>query len=206
MPKPRILVIDDESAIRDSLRMTLEYAGFEFVGAATGQEGLALAERESPDLVLLDIKMPGMDGMELQERLAAADPELTVIIMTGYASVETAVRALKQGAYDYITKPVDPDELSHLVSKALEHRRTKEENVRLRENLRDIFPRTELVGNSPAIKRVVEFIQTVASTDATVFQVMDNRMAFPQWATATADSGSAFGVESFPDADRTIGT
>src|SRR6266536_2799360 len=74
MPKSRVLVIDDEAAIRDSLRMTLEYEGYEFVGAATGQEGLALAERESPDLVLLDVKMPGMDGLEVRERSGAREP------------------------------------------------------------------------------------------------------------------------------------
>ncbi|MCL4402155.1 MAG: sigma-54 dependent transcriptional regulator, partial [Acidobacteria bacterium] len=87
---------------------------------------------------------------------------------TGYASVETAVQALKRGAYDYITKPVDPDELSHLVAKALEHRRARREVARLRENLQEIFPSTELIGKSPAMKSVVEHIEMVAPTDATV--------------------------------------
>jgi two-component system response regulator HydG len=166
--KGNILIVDDEFVVRDSLTQWFTAEGYKATAAASGREALAALGQAQFDLALIDIKMPGMDGMELQERLVAADPELTVIIMTGYASVETAVRALKQGAYDYITKPVDPDELSHLVGKALEHRRTKEENVRLRENLREIFPRTELIGNSPVMKRVVEFIETVASTDATV--------------------------------------
>jgi len=117
---------------------------------------------------LLDIKMPGMDGMELQSRLKEADPELTVIIMTGYASVETAVQALKHGAYDYITKPIDPDELSHLVSNALEHRRARREVVRLRENLKEATPGTELIGKAPAMKKVFELIEMVAPTEATV--------------------------------------
>jgi len=120
------------------------------------------------DIALLDIKMPGMDGMELQARLHEADPDLLVVIMTGYASVDTAVQALKRGAYDYITKPVDPDELSHLVDKALEHRRTRREVVRLRENLSEIAPGTELIGKSPAIRKVVELIEMVAPTEATV--------------------------------------
>ena len=120
------------------------------------------------EIALIDIKMPGMDGMELQGRLKEADPDLTVIVMTGYASVETAVQALKRGAYDYITKPVDPDELSHLVQNALEHRRARREVVRLRENLQEIFPSTELIGKSPAMKRVFESIEMVAPTDATV--------------------------------------
>src|SRR5437870_6631274 len=88
--------------------------------------------------------------------------------MTGYASVETAVQALKRGAYDYITKPVDPDELSHLVENALEHRRARREVVRLRENLQEIFPATELIGKSAAMQRVFEAIEMVAPTDATV--------------------------------------
>ena len=109
-----------------------------------------------------------MDGMELQARLHEADPDLTVIIMTGYASVETAVQALKHGAYDYITKPVDPDELSHLVANALEHKRARREVVRLRENLQEVFPSTELIGKSPAMKKVMELIEMVAPTEATV--------------------------------------
>jgi DNA-binding NtrC family response regulator len=109
-----------------------------------------------------------MDGMELQARLKEADPELAVIVMTGYASVETAVQALKRGAYEYITKPVDPDELSHLVANALEHQRTRREVVRLREDLQEAAPGTELIGRSPAMKKVQELIEMVASTDATV--------------------------------------
>jgi len=166
--KGRILIVDDEFVVRDSLTQWFAAEGYEATAADSGRAALASIAQAEYDLALLDIKMPGMDGMELQDRLVAADPELTIIIMTGYATVETAVRALKQGAYDYITKPVDPDELSHLVGKALEHRRTKQENVRLRENLREIFPRSELIGNSPAIKRVMEFIEMVAPTDATV--------------------------------------
>jgi two-component system, NtrC family, response regulator HydG len=166
--RSNILIIDDEFVVRDSLTQWFEAEGYSVTAAANGREALAAVAERQFHLALLDIKMPGMDGMEVQERLASADPELTVVIMTGYATVETAVRALKHGAWDYITKPVDPDELSHLVAKALEHRRTREENVRLRENLREIFPKTELVGTSPAMKRVAEFIQMVAPTDATV--------------------------------------
>jgi DNA-binding NtrC family response regulator len=166
--KGSILIVDDEFVVRDSLAQWFEAEGYTSVAAASGRDALAAVGERQFNLALLDIKMPGMDGMELQERLASADPELVTIIMTGYATVETAVRALKRGAWDYITKPVDPDELSHIVAKALEHRRTRDENVRLKENLSEIFPRTELVGNSPAIRRVVEFIGMVAPTEATV--------------------------------------
>ena len=106
--KPRILVIDDEAAIRDSLRMILEYEGYEVLGAATGQEGLALVEREAPDLVLLDIKMPGMDGLEvLQRHPGALNEALPVVMISGHGTVSTAVEATKPGAFDFIEKPLD---------------------------------------------------------------------------------------------------
>ena len=165
--KGRILIVDDELVVRDSLARWFVAEGYETKALASAREGLEAATEEW-DLALLDIKMPGMDGMELEARLKEADPDLIVIMMTGYATVETAVEALKRGAYDYLTKPVDPDELSHLVAKALEHRRTKREVVRLQENLKEIFPHTKLIGKSPAIARVTEMIETVAPTDSTV--------------------------------------
>jgi len=165
-----ILIVDDELVVRDSLQQWFTSEGYDVRAAGSGQQALTiLAESiKEFDLALLDIKMPGMDGMELQNRLLAADPDILIVFMTGYATVETAVQALKRGAYDYITKPVDPDELSHLVAKALEHRQTKREVVKLRENLKEIFPHTELVGSSPAMKRVAELAEMVAPTDATV--------------------------------------
>ena len=165
--KGRILIVDDELVVRDSLARWFAAEGYETKPVASAREALEVATQEW-DLALLDIKMPGMDGMELEARLKEADPDLIVIMMTGYATVETAVEALKHGAYDYLTKPVDPDELSHLVAKALEHRRTKREVVRLQENLKEIFPHTKLIGKSPAMQRVTELIETVAPTDSTV--------------------------------------
>ncbi len=159
--------MDDELVVRDSLMRWFSAEGYETKAVASARDALELATQEW-DLALLDIKMPGMDGMELEARLKQADPDLILIMMTGYATVDTAVKALKNGAYDYLTKPVDPDELSHLVSKALEHRRTRREVVRLQENLKEIFPKTELVGKSPAMRRVSEMIETVAPTDSTV--------------------------------------
>jgi two-component system, NtrC family, response regulator HydG len=165
--KGRILIVDDELVVRDSLARWFTSEGYETKALASAREALELADREW-DLALLDIKMPGMDGIELQRRLKESDPDLIMIIMTGYATVETAIQALKHGAYDYLTKPVDPDELSHLVEKALEHRRTRREVVRLKENLKEIFPKTEMIGTSEAMKRVMEMVETVAPSDATV--------------------------------------
>ena len=164
----RILIVDDELVVRDSLGKWFTSEGYAAQPVSGAREALEVIQRAEYDIALIDIKMPGMDGMELQARLKEADPDLTVIIMTGYASVDTAVQALKVGAYDYITKPVDPDELSHLVSNALEHKRARKEVARLRENLQESFPGTELIGASPGMRKVNELIEMVAPTEATV--------------------------------------
>jgi DNA-binding NtrC family response regulator len=164
----RILIVDDELVVRDSLAKWFTSEGYTARPVNGAREALEIITQAEFDIALLDIKMPGMDGMELQARLKEADPDLTVVIMTGYASVDTAVQALKRGAYDYITKPVDPDELSHLVSNALEHKRARREVARLRENLQETQPGTELIGKSPAMKKVLELIEMVAPTEATV--------------------------------------
>jgi len=166
--KGKILIVDDETVVRDSLGKWFSSEGYLARPVASAREALESITDTEYDVALIDIKMPGMDGMELQSRLREADPDLSVIIMTGYASVETAVQALKHGAYDYITKPIDPDELSHLVANALEHRRVRREVVRLRENLQEVTPGTELIGKAPAMKKVVELIEMVAPTEATV--------------------------------------
>jgi len=164
----RILIVDDDPVVRDSLGKWFESEGFQATTLTSAREVLEQIQNSRWDAALIDIKMPGIDGMELQQRLREIDPELPVIIMTGYASIETAVKALKRGAYDYITKPFDPDELVHLVSNAVEHRWAKREVVRLRENLQEVFPNTRLIGQSEPMKRVIESIETVAPTDATV--------------------------------------
>src|SRR5271169_1341247 len=166
--KGRILIVDDELVVRDSLGKWFTSEGYTARPTGGAREALEVIQQAEFDIALLDIKMPGMDGMELQARLHEVDPDLTIIIMTGYASVDTAVQALKRGAYDYITKPVDPDELSHLVANALEHKRARREVVRLRENLQEVVPGTELIGKSPAMRKVTELIEMVAPTEATV--------------------------------------
>lgn len=168
MTSGRILIVDDDPVVRDSLGKWFESEGFDVEICPSAHTALEMMAKDGFDIALVDIRMPGVDGIELQARLKEIDPEMPVIIMTGYASVETAVRALKNGAYDYITKPFDPDELVHLVSNAISHRTAAREVLRLRENLRQIFPETSLIGQSPAMKRVVELVETVAPTDATV--------------------------------------
>jgi len=167
--KGSILIVDDEPSVRDSLRRWFQDDGFE-VGTAEGANDALtrLADRRW-DLALVDIRMRGTDGIELQRRMRDIDPELIVIIMTGYASVDTAVAALKNGAYDYITKPLDPDDVAHLVTNALSHRRTKEENVRMRDVItsHSVQP-SAIIGRSAAMQKVYTAIETVGPTDATV--------------------------------------
>ncbi len=165
-----ILIVDDEPVVRESLEQWFADEGYRVETASSGREALLAAAARGPfDVALLDIKMPGMDGMELQARLHDADPELPVIVMTGYASVETAVQALKQGAYDYITKPADPDMLLHAVSKAIEHNRARRELAQLRENVQDLLPASNVIGGaSPGMRKVHEFVEMAAPTDSTV--------------------------------------
>jgi two-component system, NtrC family, response regulator HydG len=163
-----ILIVDDDPVVRDSLGKWFESEGFQTEVCPGAHVALERMSHERFDLALLDIKMPGVDGIELQARMQEIAPEMPVVIMTGFASVETAVKALKNGAYDYITKPFDPDELVHLISNAIAHKRAEGEVVRLKENLQQIFPETSLIGQSPLMKRVIELVETVAPTDATV--------------------------------------
>jgi DNA-binding NtrC family response regulator len=163
-----ILVVDDEPIVVQSLGDWLRQDGHRVDTAQSGKEALRLLAEQSYDIALLDLKMPGMDGLELQERLTRERPDLTVIVMTAYASVDTAVRALKAGAYDYITKPFDPDELSHLVRRAGEHRSLLSENLKLKEQLSTVTGASPIVGVSRAVAHVHELIEAVAATDATV--------------------------------------
>lgn len=164
----KLLIVDDELSVRDSLGKWFREEGYEIGTAENASDALTRMAEGKWDVALLDIKMRGTDGIELQRRLHELDPDLIVIIMTGYASVETAVTALKNGAYDYVSKPLDPDEIAHLVKKALSHRRAEKENVQLRETVAEATRPGDLVGQSGAMRKVAEAIETVGPTDANV--------------------------------------
>ena len=163
--KARILVIDDESAIRDSMRMILEYEGYDFLGAATGEEGITLVERESVDLVFLDIKMPGMDGLEVLGKLKAQGDQLPVVMISGHGTVATAVEATKLGAFDFIEKPLATERILLAIRNALGFSRLRDENQTL---ARAIDLRHDMVGSSPALRGVLETVRRAAPTSATV--------------------------------------
>jgi DNA-binding NtrC family response regulator len=163
-----ILIIDDEKMVRDSLTKWFLEDGYTVGSAENASETLRQLQLQRWDIILLDIKMPGMDGMELQPRIKEIDPLATIIFITAHASVDTAVRALKSGAFDYVTKPVDPDYLSHLIGNAVRQRTLLDENLKLKEQISGFPKFDEIVGESPAIQKVFELIHTVAKTDTTV--------------------------------------
>ena len=163
-----LLIVDDELVVRDSLSKWFKQDGYRVDCAEDALHAIKKMNEGPWDIILLDIKMPGMSGLELQKRLREIDPAITTIMITAYASVESAIQALKEGAFDYVTKPVDPDHLSHLVTNALRQRKLADENAQLREHISGIAQGDEIVGNSPQMKKVIELAKTVAQTDTTV--------------------------------------
>ncbi len=163
-----ILIVDDEASIRDALTKWFELDGYRVSSAEDANSALLKLQEGPWDIVMLDIKMPGIDGLELQRRIKKIDPTIITIMITAFASVDTSILALKEGAFDYIVKPVDPDEMTHLVRNAVEQRRLHYENLQLRQHIEGISFSDEIIGESPAIKRVMEKVIEVAQTDSTV--------------------------------------
>jgi DNA-binding NtrC family response regulator len=168
MTHHKILIVDDELSVRQSLQEWFLEDGFQVETAEDGKAALSKMDRGPYDIILIDLKMPGMDGITLQKRVCEIDRDATIVILTAYASVETAVEALKLGAFDYITKPVDPDDLSNLVRNALRQKELAAENVRLKEKVSELSAATPIIGESPRMQQVLETIRTVAETDSTV--------------------------------------
>lgn len=163
-----ILIVDDEFSVRDSLTKWFREYGYEVESAATAEETLKKTSPGRWDVALLDIKLPGTDGIELNRKLKQIDPDLTTIMITAFASVDSAVKSLKDGADDYVTKPIDPDYLAHMVARITERKRIQSENVRLKQQIQELFEYDQIIGKSPAVNRVMELIRAVAPTDSTV--------------------------------------
>jgi DNA-binding NtrC family response regulator len=164
--KPRVLIIDDEEIVRKSAKKILgDYA---LTAVPGGKQGLRELRKEPFDLVLTDLRMPGMDGMEVLKHVKDISPETEVIIITGYGTVKGAVEALRHGAYDYIEKPFTPEALQNVVKRCLEQRRLRMENLMLRQQVHALYSMENIVGNSKPMQRVFELIATVAPTGSTV--------------------------------------
>ncbi|MCD6138168.1 MAG: sigma-54-dependent Fis family transcriptional regulator [Deltaproteobacteria bacterium] len=167
--KYSILIVDDDSFMRDACKQTLTKRGHSVTLAKSGREALKLLEEWSFDLILLDLKMPGEDGLFVLARIKDMDPEASVVMITGHGTIETAVQAIKLGAFDFISKPFTPDELLRLVDRVLKNRRLTIENIYLRQTLeRERRGSKEIISKSPAMAKVKEMIAMVARTDSTV--------------------------------------
>jgi len=163
--KARILVVDDEAEIRRSVKMILEYEGYEVLEASSGPDAIAIVEREAPDLVFLDIKMPGMDGLDALQRIRTSNDALPVVIISGHGTVSTAVEATKAGAFDFIEKPLTTERVLVTIRNALDRTRLADENRSLK---RAVEVRHQMVGESPALRHVWDAIKRASPTNATV--------------------------------------
>jgi len=163
-----IHIIDDEPIIHDVLGQLLTSEGYEVEASTSGEEALAKHSFQAFDLILLDLLMPGLDGIEVLKRIKRIDPQAMVIIITAYASVESAISAMKIGAFDYIQKPFKHDELLMTIDRALEHKRLRDENIRLKDELRQKFGFENIIGKSKAMKNVFDLVKAAAPARSTI--------------------------------------
>jgi len=163
-----ILVVDDDHAHRTMLRTLLGGWGYTIDEADDGQSAIEVVHHKPFDLILMDIRMVKVSGLEALQEIKRFNPAIPIIIMTAFASVETAVKALKEGAYDYLTKPLDFDELKIIMERAMDHSRLKEENRILRDSIASQFDRRNIIGTSPAMTMLLETVAQVAPSEATV--------------------------------------
>jgi two-component system nitrogen regulation response regulator NtrX len=167
----RILIVDDEKSIREALVQVFEYEGHDVVGAGDGPEALKIAAELRPDVVFLDVKMPGMDGLDVLAKLREEEPQLLVVMISGHGTIDTAVEATRKGAYDFLEKPLDTDRLLVTLKRALELRGLAASVEALRS---EVESRYEIVGNSYAVRQVLERVERVAPTDARVLITGEN--------------------------------
>lgn len=168
MPNPRILVIDDEEIVCESCKRILEEDGYEVETALSGKEAFEKMKGNPFDVVITDLKMPGIDGMEVLRTFRKEYPDTVVIMITGFSTVETAVEAMKLGAFDYIPKPFTPDEVTIIVKKAIEQKSLLLENIYLRQELQEKYGFHNIVGKSKKMQEIYRIIAKVATTDSTV--------------------------------------
>jgi len=163
-----VLIIDDDESGRQVMELLLRKAGFEVRSAANGAEGRILVQNGRFDLALVDLLLPDCSGIDLLKDIRETAPQAEVVMITGHASPESAVMAMKAGAFDYITKPINFEELKLVLEKAREKQRLLSENVYLRKQLRERFQFENIIGNAPAMRRVFERMQRIVKTDSTV--------------------------------------
>ncbi len=168
MAKDKILIVDDEPSMREFLEIMLTREGYKVASASDGRDALNMLNKQMYDLIVSDIQMPGMGGLELLKNIKDVSPDTEVIMITAYASTETAVEAMKEGAYDYITKPFKVDEIRLIIKKALEKKRLEVENLLLKREFRERYSFENILGNSPEMLRVYDLIEKIGPTKTNV--------------------------------------
>jgi len=167
----KVFILDDEPDMAENLERILQHEGYATIVATESSNALALVEQEQPDLVLTDLRMPGLDGMALLEQIKSRGLEIPVMILTAYASLDSAVEAIKQGACDYLAKPFSPDELLLKIEKALDYYRIRQENRYLRERMESQDQYEGIIGQHPALQDILQLVEKVASTDTRVLLI-----------------------------------
>jgi DNA-binding NtrC family response regulator len=168
MKKPKILVVDDESIVRESLQDWLCGVGYQVECAESGEIALEIIERDKIKIMLADLVMPGMNGIELMKEARKIVPTISTVIITAHATIETAITAIREGAHDYVEKPFCPEKVELLIDKLVEHQNLIEENISLRQKIKNRFQFEGIIAKSPKMLRIFELIKTVAPTNATV--------------------------------------
>ena len=168
MPKEKILIVDDEKSIRDFLEIMLKKEGYKVASASSGEEALKLVNQINYDLVISDIRMKGMSGVELLKNIKEINPETVVMMVTAYASVDTAIDAMKAGAYDYIAKPFKIEEVKHIIRNALDRKRLETENILLKKELKSKYGFANLIGTSQKMLEVYAIIKRVSDTKTNI--------------------------------------
>ena len=168
MSKEKILIVDDEKSIRDFLEIMLKKEGYRVSSASGGEDAMRLFNNSSYDLVISDVRMKGMGGVELLKNIKETSPETIVLIVTAYASVDTAIDAMKAGAYDYLTKPFKIDEVKYIIKNALDRKRLETENILLKKELKSKYGFANLIGTSPRMLEIYEIIKRVTSAKANI--------------------------------------
>ncbi len=164
----KVLIVDDEAIIRESLRDWLSDIGHQILIAEDGPQALGVIEKEEPDIVIADLMMPGIDGIELLKRAKEISPSIEVIIITAYGSIPTAIATMKEGAYDYIEKPFCPERVELLIEKIMGYQRLVEENISLHRKLEERYQFEDIIAKSSKMQQIIEIIKTVAKSNATV--------------------------------------
>ena len=166
--KETILIIDDEEVIRKALEKHLKHQGYQVLLAADGEKGLQMTKEEEVDAVMVDLKMPNISGMEVVKKIQETNPDIICVVMTAFGTIPSAIEAIKSGAYHYLTKPFELEEIKEILNKALEFRRLKRENVQLKKQLKAKYKFDSIVGESEAIMNIFRLVEKVANTDSTV--------------------------------------